>query len=83
MLQCQMCGTTKSKAGNEFTTQGQLNLHEYHCRMKQGGGSQQQTTIEQQGCNHNWRLLNPHRDDERAAMQSHYGEVCTKCQDLR
>lgn len=85
MLQCPTCGTTKSKSGNEFTNQGQLNLHMYHCKMKQ-----QRQNVQSQGaqqpigsCSHNWRLLNPYKDDERQAMDANFGEVCIKCQDLR
>lgn len=82
-MQCQYCGTTKSKSGKEFKSQGQLNLHEYHCRMKQGTGAQSSPAQEPKTCSHDWRLLNPHKQDEAAAMNAHYGEVCTKCQELR
>lgn len=84
-MQCQYCGTTKSKTGNEFKTQGQLNLHEYHCKMRQGTGPQSAPAQKPQdgNCNHAWRVLSNRKADEGAAIAAGYGEVCTKCQELR
>lgn len=82
-MQCKICGATKSKSGKEFKTQGQLNLHEYHCRMQQGAGPQTKPAQQEKSCEHEWRLLTHGREQEAAAMQSGYGEVCVKCQELR
>jgi hypothetical protein len=78
-----------SLCGKGFPKQGHLNLHMYHCKMKNPSpeGKQPIKKVEDQvileTCNHNFRLLNLHVPIERKAYQAGYKEVCSKCQDLQ
>lgn len=67
---CELCGS------EQFTSQGALNLHKYHCKFKR--------MRENNVCKeHEWRLLDQYNQTERKAMNENYMEVCEKCQMLR
>lgn len=70
----------KCDCGKEFDKQGKLNLHKYHCGLRKAAG-QAKPNVDK--CEHQFRLLNPRSVNEYNAMQSGYGEVCAKCQDLQ
>lgn len=80
MLKCRYCETTTRKDGTEFTKQGHLNLHEYHCKMKNSHSENRKT--EQEKCIHEYRLLNVNQPIENRAYSAGYKEVCVKCQTL-
>lgn len=73
MKACDLCG-------REFEKQGHLNLHKYHCKMKQKP-KQEEPKIEE--CTHVFRLLNLRQPIENRAYQAGYKEVCTKCQEVQ
>lgn len=77
MLECRFCGVSTRKDGTPFEKQGQLNLHEYHCKMK----NVSHETIEE--CKHKFRFLNLRQPIENKAYEAGYKEVCSKCQDLK
>lgn len=79
MLTCQYCGVTSRKDGRPFEKQGQLNLHEYHCKMK--NHSSNNDDLEE--CKHSFRFLNLRQPIERKAYSAGYIEVCSKCQEVR
>lgn len=75
---------TCSICGYEAKHQGALNMHMYHCKMK----NVSRGTIEGEGqkekeCVHEWRFLNLRAPIEKKAYEHGYIEVCTKCQDLK
>lgn len=71
-FRCGLCGS------EQFTSQGALNLHKYHCENKK-----YRNKFNAETCAHDWRLLNPHNEIERKAMGENYMEVCNKCQTLQ
>jgi hypothetical protein len=81
MLACKYCAATSRKDGRLFTKQGQLNLHEYHCKMK--NNVSRETKEEEKDCTHNFRLLTVSSSIEKNAYDRGYMEVCTLCQELR
>lgn len=79
MPTCDLCGKT-------FDKQGKLNLHRYHCELKQlktGGQAAVKVVKLPDNCDHDLRLLNPKNSNEYQAMQHGYTEVCVKCQELQ
>jgi hypothetical protein len=80
MLSCKYCGTTTRKDGRKFDKQGQLNLHEYHCKMK--SVSRETLDFQTETCKHDFRLLNLNQPMELKAYKANYKEVCSKCQEL-
>jgi hypothetical protein len=72
---CPLCGY-------EAKHQGALNMHMYHCKMKNvpRGTNNEEVT---ETCKHEWRFLNLKAPIERKAYESGYLEVCVKCQDLK
>jgi hypothetical protein len=80
MFKCKYCGAETRKDGRKFDKQGQLNLHEYHCKMK----NVSRGTLEQQSesCEHDYRLLNLKQPIELKAYHNGYKGVCVKCQEL-
>lgn len=76
MLRCKYCGAEGRKDGRPFEKQGQLNLHEYHCKMRHTGEA------EQEKCKHEFRFLNVKSAIEKKAYDAGYMEVCIKCQEL-
>lgn len=79
MKKCPNCG-------KEFQKQGHLNLHKYHCDIKQAKKNAGEPEEEKKNaaCVHNWRLLNLKIPVEKNAYeQGNFTEVCTKCQDLQ
>jgi len=86
MLKCKYCGTGERKDGRPFEKQGQLNLHEYHCKMKnskQSNNQQQQEEKQERQHVHKWRFLTVSSPIERKAYNSGFKEVCVECQELR
>jgi hypothetical protein len=75
--------------GKEFERQGQLNLHQYHCQIKQykkENVSRETKEIKEElkeECQHSFRLLNGNIPIEKRAINSGYVEVCTKCQNVQ
>lgn len=86
---CPLCGTNQSKTGKPFTKQAHLNLHMYHCKVKNPSpeGKKPVKKVEDkvllETCTHSFRLLNLHVSIERSAYEAGYKEVCSKCQDLQ
>lgn len=80
MFTCKFCGTTTRKDGRIFDKQGQLNLHEYHCKMK--NVTRETIQEETKACEHTYRLLNLKQPIELKAYNGGYKEVCVKCQEL-
>jgi hypothetical protein len=72
---CPICGK------NDLKHQGALNMHMYHCKIKNVGG--QQETPKEEKCEHDWRFLNPSMSVESKAMKHGYKEVCKKCQEVK
>jgi hypothetical protein len=72
---------TCSICGYEAKHQGALNMHMYHCKMKNGKNVPRETN--QETCNHEWRFLNLKSPIEKRAYEAGYIEVCKKCQDLK
>jgi hypothetical protein len=77
MKTCELCG-------KEFERQGQLNLHKYHCQIRQykKDNVSRETKKEEkkeEECLHSFRLLNGNIPIEKRAINSGYVEVCTKC----
>jgi hypothetical protein len=74
---CPLCGY-------QAKHQGALNMHMYHCKMKNGNVSRgtNETTVPET-CEHEWRFLNLKAPIERRAYEAGYIEVCKKCQDLK
>lgn len=79
-MNCSYCGIGTRKDGRPFTKQGQINLHEYHCKMK---NVPRETKSQEKECAHNWRLLSVNSSIEYRAYENGYMEVCVKCQELR
>lgn len=78
--------TFKCECGKEYTSQGSLNLHKYHCGMKEYREQRKiKTKPVEQGCNGGctWRLLNQSNGLENQAIKQGYMEVCSKCQELQ
>lgn len=73
---CPICNTYEAKH------QGALNMHMYHCKMKNVPRETQPNT-QQETCEHDWRFLNLKAPIERKAFEGGYTEVCKKCQDLK
>jgi hypothetical protein len=71
---CPICGK------NDLKHQGALNMHMYHCKIKNANKLQEESKEE---CEHDWRFLNPSRPIEKNCMQRGYKEVCVKCQDVK
>lgn len=71
------CDARKAKQENDLPGKNQGPGQNPGTQAGQGtGGSTSQ-------CSHSWRMLNPYNQAEQRAMQMNYGEVCTKCQELR
>lgn len=78
-MKCSVCG-------KEFEKQGSLNLHEYHCKLKNGQGVQQQQNkqvVNQNSCDHDYRALNSRDSLEYRAINAGFTEVCDKCENLQ
>jgi hypothetical protein len=74
---CPLCGY-------EAKHQGALNMHMYHCKMKNGNvprGTNEPN--EPTTCEHEWRFLNLKAPIERRAYEGGFIEVCKKCQELK
>lgn len=74
---------TCSICGYEAKHQGALNMHMYHCKMK---NVPRETNVNEgvtETCKHEWRFLNLKAPIERKAYEAGYLEVCVKCQDLK
>lgn len=74
-MNCQYCG-------KEFKNQGSINLHERKC-PKNPDRVKDEKRHNHQGCEHDWKLLNPNNQTERNALNYKYKEVCVLCQELR
>lgn len=74
MKKCEICGA-------EFEKQGQLNLHKYHCRIKNNNWVGREK--DQAECEHNWRFLNLGVPLEKRAHDNGYREVCSTCQTVK
>lgn len=83
MLKCKYCGAETRKDGRQFDKQGQLNLHEYHCKMKHVPVSRETKEVVEEECTHSFRLLTVSSSIEKQAYNKGYMEVCRKCQELR
>jgi hypothetical protein len=79
-LKCKYCGTETRKDGRLFSKQGQLNLHEYHCKMKH---LHSDDSVQEQEHEHVFRFLNLNSTIEKKAYHAGFKEVCSKCQELR
>lgn len=75
---CPLCGY-------EAKHQGALNMHMYHCKMKNVSREtfKRHVTEVTETCEHEWRFLNLKAPIERKAYEAGYLEVCIKCQDLK
>lgn len=82
MRKCKYCGAEARKDGRPFEKQGQLNLHEYHCKMKNHVSRETNEEVDK-GCEHSFRLLTVSSPIEKQAYNNGYMEVCRKCQELR
>lgn len=65
----------------EAKHQGALNMHMYHCKMKNVPRETKQEISKE--CTHSWRLLNLQSGIEAQANKNGYMEVCKTCQTLR
>lgn len=74
---CDLCGKV-------LKHQGALNIHKYHCKMKQAQKEQpkQEEPKQEEICEHNFRLLNLRAPMEKRAYDAGYKEVCIKCQEV-
>jgi hypothetical protein len=83
MKTCPICGRDNLKH------QGALNIHMYHCKMKNVskivdyGDNLEKEKEKVQICEHEWRFLNLKAPIERKAYSHGYLEVCTQCQELK
>lgn len=77
MKTCPLCGK------NDLKHQGALNIHMYHCKMKQVNVTRETLKQGSDDCTHDFRLLNLNSPIEKKAYNSGYHFVCTKCQDLK
>lgn len=89
MKTCTICGR------DDLKHQGALNIHMYHCKMKNinmqahvpGGNVTRGTNIDTQlpleDCVHEWRFLSLKSAIERKAYNGGYKEVCINCQELK
>ncbi|MDP4170150.1 MAG: hypothetical protein Q8906_06025 [Bacillota bacterium] len=74
---CPLCGY-------EAKHQGALNMHMYHCKMKNvSRGTNNQEGQKEVKCDHTWRFLNLKAPIEKRAYEGGFIEVCTKCQELK
>lgn len=73
---CPICNTYEAKH------QGALNMHMYHCKLKNTPNNAQEQN-NNDVCSHEWRLLNLNSSIEMKAFKAGYIEVCKKCQDLK
>lgn len=74
---CDLCGKV-------LKHQGALNIHKYHCKMKQLQKEQPKPEeLKPVECEHNFRLLNLRAPMEKRAYDSGYKEVCIKCQEVQ
>lgn len=75
---CPICNVYEAKH------QGALNMHMYHCKIK---NTPNNTIVQEKEnddvCTHDWRFLNLKSPIERKAFENGYTEVCKKCQDLK
>lgn len=81
MKVCDICGY-------EAKHQGALNMHKYHCKIKNQNRENvsHETKVEKEvekECNHNYRLLNGSIAIENRAIKNGYTEVCTICQSVQ
>jgi hypothetical protein len=82
MKTCLICGKSDLKH------QGALNIHMYHCKVKNGQVKEVKEHFEnnKQDCevtgNHSWRLLG-NTGIERNARQAGFMEVCSHCQSVQ
>jgi hypothetical protein len=72
----------------EAKHQGALNMHMYHCKMRNGQRDNNivsRETIEdvKEECTHSFRLLSVNSPIEKKAYENGYMEVCRLCQELR
>lgn len=74
----------------ELKHQGALNMHMYHCKMKNGSKTENLKTVKAteegllvEACKHEYRFLNLNAPIERIAYGENYKEVCKSCQELR
>jgi hypothetical protein len=70
---------TCSICGYEAKHQGALNMHMYHCKMK----NVPRETMQEETCKHRFRLLSVSSSIESKAYEKGYMEVCSLCQELR
>lgn len=71
------------RCGYVAKSQGALNLHNYHCKYKNGNVKEVKEYEEkQEPCNHSWRLLN-NSGVEKSARQHGFHEVCIQCQEVQ
>jgi uncharacterized Zn finger protein (UPF0148 family) len=80
-IACPICGMDFSHK-EPRKRQGAMNLHKYHCMMKNFKTQQEQKEEVQDTCSHTFRLLNNVNPAERQAIARGYTEVCTKCQEV-
>jgi len=73
---CPLCGY-------EAKHQGALNMHMYHCKMKNVSRGTIEENEVKETCEHEWRFLNLKAPIERRAYEGGYIEVCKKCQELK
>lgn len=72
---CPLCGKT-------LKHQGALNMHMYHCKMKQASQGQKEEE-KPETCKHERkRLLNLRAAQEKMAYNAGYKEICIDCQEL-
>jgi hypothetical protein len=74
MKTCPICGR------DDLKHQGALNMHKYHCQMK-NASTVSRETLEQ--CEHEFRFLAVSSPIEKKAYDKGFMEVCGKCQMLR
>lgn len=73
-----------NKCGRLFSSEGGYNLHGpcgpgYRSGRNQKGNKKEGSG----GCDHDFRLLDTSKKEEKLACDAGYSEVCTKCEDLR
>lgn len=74
----------KCSCGREFEKQGAFNLHNYHCRLRNGevkqAAAQQGAATEE--CEHEWNLLGG-SVLEMKAREHGFIKYCKKCEVLK